>query len=99
MGKLQFLSYLMASALTSLYFHSSLSYLFHRSSSQVITELDILGVIVECKSWKDSTAMILSVISGRLVYPHNGKEILTMKRVCVLILCYTYAILLIIANI
>ncbi|EFH50478.1 hypothetical protein ARALYDRAFT_910516 [Arabidopsis lyrata subsp. lyrata] len=52
------------------------------SSSQVITELDILGVIVECKSWKDSTAMIVSVISGRLLYPHNGKEILTMKGVC-----------------
>ncbi|CAE6119186.1 unnamed protein product [Arabidopsis arenosa] len=52
------------------------------SSSQVISELDILGVIVECKSWKDSTAMIVSVISGRLLYPHNGKEILTMKGVC-----------------
>lgn len=64
----------------------------------MITELDILGVIVECKSWKDSTAMIVSVISGRLVYPHNGKYILTMKGVCVPICCFTYAILLIIAN-
>ncbi|KAL1212574.1 hypothetical protein V5N11_021137 [Cardamine amara subsp. amara] len=52
------------------------------SSSQVLTELDILGVIVECKSWKESTAMIISVISGKLVYPQNGKEILTMKGVC-----------------
>ncbi|ESQ32011.1 hypothetical protein EUTSA_v10003500mg [Eutrema salsugineum] len=52
------------------------------SSSQVISTLDILGVIVECKSWKESTAMIVSVISGRLVYPQNGKEILTMKGVC-----------------
>ncbi|KFK27746.1 hypothetical protein AALP_AA8G423700 [Arabis alpina] len=52
------------------------------TSSQVITALDILGVIVECKSWKESTTMNLSVISGKLVYPQNGKEILTMKGVC-----------------
>ncbi|CAA7023283.1 unnamed protein product [Microthlaspi erraticum] len=49
------------------------------SSSQVMSELDILGVFVEFKTWKESTAMIVSVISGRLVYPQNGKEILTMK--------------------
>lgn len=55
--------------------------------------LDILGVIVECKSWKESTAMIVSVISGKLVYPQNGKEILTMKGVRVPICCYAYAIL------
>lgn len=61
-----------------------------------MTELDILGVFVECKTWKESTAMIVSVISGRLVYPQNGKEILTMKGVCVPICCYAYAILLII---
>ncbi|KAL0738567.1 hypothetical protein Bca4012_014777 [Brassica carinata] len=48
-------------------------------NGQAITELDILGVIVECKSWKESTAINVSVISGRLVYPQNGKEILTMK--------------------
>ncbi|CAN8265066.1 unnamed protein product [Cochlearia groenlandica] len=51
------------------------------SSSQVITELDILGVNVECKSWKESTTMTVSITSGRLVYPQNGKEILTMKGV------------------
>ncbi|XP_048591068.1 uncharacterized protein LOC106348493 isoform X1 [Brassica napus] len=48
-------------------------------NGQAITELGILGVIVECKSWKESTAINVSVISGRLVYPQNGKEILTMK--------------------
>ncbi|KAJ0248608.1 Uncharacterized protein HA466_0156830 [Hirschfeldia incana] len=48
-------------------------------NGQAITELDILGVIVECQSWKESTAINVSVISGRLVYPQNGKEILTMK--------------------
>ncbi|KAF8099934.1 hypothetical protein N665_0235s0032 [Sinapis alba] len=48
-------------------------------NGQAITELDIFGVIVECKSWKESTAVNVSVISGRLVYPQNGKEILTMK--------------------
>lgn len=75
----------MISDLTVLLFICSLLFKLH---SQAITELDILGVIVECKSWKESTTINVSVISGRLVYPQNGKEILTMKGVCVSICCY-----------
>ncbi|XP_019058238.1 PREDICTED: uncharacterized protein LOC104814962 [Tarenaya hassleriana] len=51
-------------------------------SCQVVTELGILGVVVDCKFSKGFTAVTASVLSGRLFYPQNGKEILTMKGAC-----------------